>query len=680
MHKSHIPKSVRIYISLAGLFLILLFIMPRTGKFNYDYKKGSPWAYETLVAQFDFPILKTQEQLQTEMELAGSKVVPYFKYSGSIAADVLSAVKELNMGQFSYVRNEILTSLSAIYDKGILTEDAFSSTDKKPSTGNEVIFVQKDKRAFKSPAANVFTLASAKAKLYMDLSHYADKFNVDSLLTASGVDDCILPNLVYDKETTELVHAESVDFISPTSGFISSGQTIVSNGELITAEIYQMLESYKVEYEDSLGYSGPRFWLWLGNALLALLICFILFFSIVYTNPRIFESFNKYLYIMFIVTLSAVLAMTIERINPRMLYMVPFSLFALYLLAFFRRRVVLPVYIISLLPLLLFAHNGIELFTMNMVAGVLAMYIFQFFSRGWRQFLCAMIVFAAMVLTYFGFRLTNDLHSVTDWMIIFYVFAGSMLAVAGYPLIYLFEKLFGLLSSSKLMELCDTNNNKLLIDLAQKAPGTFQHCLQVMNMCDAAARSIDADVLLVRAGALYHDIGKTLNPQCFVENQNMGVDYHKNLTPLESSREITRHVDDGMALAEKNGLPEEVRKFIITHHGTTCVAYFYTKYVNEGGNPDDKELFTYKGIKPQTKEQVILMLCDTLEAASRTLKDNSPERFDNFVEKVVAGKTAEGQLDEADISLKELNTIKSVLKTYLAQIYHERIVYPTRKR
>ena len=273
-----------------------------------------------------------------------------------------------------------------------------------------------------------------------------------------------------------------------------------------------------------------------------------------------------------------------------------------------------------------------------------------------------MIVFAAMVLTYFGFRLTNDLHSVTDWMIIFYVFAGSMLAVAGYPLIYLFEKLFGLLSSSKLMELCDTNNNKLLIDLAQKAPGTFQHCLQVMNMCDAAARSIDADVLLVRAGALYHDIGKTLNPQCFVENQNMGVDYHKNLTPLESSREITRHVDDGMALAEKNGLPEEVRKFIITHHGTTCVAYFYTKYVNEGGNPDDKELFTYKGIKPQTKEQVILMLCDTLEAASRTLKDNSPERFDNFVEKVVAGKTAEGQLDEADISLKELNTIKSVLK------------------
>ncbi len=679
MHKSNIPTSVRVYLSLAGLFMILLLIMPRTGKFNYDYRKGAPWAYETLVAQFDFPILKTQEQIQTEMEIAGSKVVPYFKYSGIIASDVLSAVKATNLGRYGYVRNDILTSVGNIYEKGIMTEDAYSGAENK-SVGEDVIFVQKDKRAFKYPSSDVYTLGSAKTRLYRDLAEYRSEFNVDSLLTASGIDDLLLPNLIYDKETTDLVHAESVDFISPTSGFVNSGQTIVSKGELITGEIYQMLDSYRQEYEESLGYSGPRFLLWLGNALLALLMCFILFFSIVYTNPGIFDQSNKYLYIMFIVTFTAVLAMSIERIDPKMLYMVPFSISSLYLLAFFRKRVVLPVYIISLFPLLLFAHNGIELFTMNVVAGVLTMYIFQFFSRGWRQFICALIVFAAMTLTWIGFRLLNDLQSVTDWMKIFYIFIGSMLTVAGYPLIYLFEKIFGLLSSSRLQELCDTNANKLLGDLSQKAPGTFQHCLQVMNMCDAAARSIDADVLLVRAGALYHDIGKTANPQCFVENEARGFDYHANLTPLESAKEIIQHVADGVALADKYNLPAEVKEFIVTHHGTTSVAYFYTKYVNEGGSPEDLHLFTYPGHKPQTKEQVILMICDTLEAASRTLKENTPAVFDAFVEKIVSGKAAEGQLDEADITLREINIVKEVLKKYLGQIYHERIVYPTRKK
>ena len=222
-------------------------------------------------------------------------------------------------------------------------------------------------------------------------------------------------------------------------------------------------------------------------------------------------------------------------------------------------------------------------------------------------------------------------------------------------------------------------NNKLLRLLADKAPGTFQHCLQVMNLADAAARSIDANVLLVRAGALYHDIGKISNPQCFTENENPGVQYHAGLTVKESAQEIIRHVSDGLALADKHGLPDVIKEFIVSHHGTTCTGYFLTKYLNDGGNPDETAEFYYDGVKPVTKEQVILMVCDAVEAASRSLKDYSPESISALVDRIADGKAKENQFTDADISLRELNTLKEVIKSYLQQMYHSRVSYPKRK-
>jgi putative nucleotidyltransferase with HDIG domain len=253
-----------------------------------------------------------------------------------------------------------------------------------------------------------------------------------------------------------------------------------------------------------------------------------------------------------------------------------------------------------------------------------------------------------------------------------------MLSVAGYPLIYLFEKIFKLVSNSKLVELSDTSNS-LLRQLADKAPGTFQHSLQVMNLADAAARSIDANVPLIRAGALYHDIGKINNPQCFTENETPGVNYHAGLSLKESAQEIIRHVSDGLALAEKHGLPDVLKEFIQSHHGTTCTGYFYTRYLNEGGDPDDVQDFYYDGVKPMTKEQVILMICDAVEAASRSLKDYSKESISALVDRIVDGKAADGQLSDSAISLRELNIVKDVIKTYIQQMYHSRVSYPKRK-
>lgn len=674
MAKTGIPKEPKIYLSLFVLFLLLLFMMPRTGKFNYDYKKGSPWAYETLVAQVDFPVLKTAEQLQAEKDALGSSIVPYYKFSEDIARDALREAENVNYGLYSYMRPKVVQSLTDIYQRGVMADEA-SAREENFSSADEILFLQRDKRASKVPSSDIYTMSGARAKLLADLVRTFPDVRVDSVFRAIGLDETLQPNLLYDKETTDLVHAETVDYISPTQGFVNAGQLIVSKGEIVTAEIAQYLDSYKAEYEESLGYDGPRIFLWLGNGLISLALVLILFLSIFYTNPYIFKQMNKYVYLLFIFAVGSFAAFAFDRIDPSLLYLVPFSLTALYLLAFFRKRVVLPVYVISLLPLLIFAHNGVELFLLYLVSGVLTMFTFEFFSKGWLQFVMALISFGCMLLTFIGFRLVNDGSLLNDMWLMLYMFIGAFLTVAGYPLIYLFEKIFGLVSNSRLEELCDPNN-KLLRILAQKAPGTFQHSLQVMNLADAAARSIDANVLLVRAGAMYHDIGKTANPQCFIENESLGTKYHEGLSPRESAQMIIRHVTDGLALAAKYQLPEVVSDFILTHHGTTCTAFFYNKYMNEGGDEANAGDFYYNGKTPWTREQAIVMICDTIEAASRTLKDNTPETFDKFVENIVAAKINAGQLDNADISLKDLSRIKSVLKSYLGQIYHDRIAYP----
>ena len=315
---------------------------------------------------------------------------------------------------------------------------------------------------------------------------------------------------------------------------------------------------------------------------------------------------------------------------------------------------------------------------MYLVAGVVCILVFAFFNKGWLQFVTALIVFFAMAVVWTGFRLTDSLKGIGEYNTLLYLFFGSMLSVAGYPLIFLFEKMFKLVSTSKLVELSDTSNT-LLRELADKAPGTFQHSLQVMNLADAVARAIDANVPLIRTGALYHDVGKIANPQCFTENETPGVKYHSGLTPKESAQEIIRHVSDGLALAEKHSLPDVIKDFIRTHHGTTCTGYFYNQYLNEGGDPEDVKEFFYDGVKPTTKEQVILMLCDAVEAASRSLKDYSAESISALVDRIVDGKAGDGQLSDSDISLRELNTAREVMKSYLQQMYHSRVSYPKRR-
>lgn len=663
--------SLRIAFPLVIAFLLLVLLMPKGAKFAYDYHKGRSWKYETLYAQFDFPIYKTDEQIREERRNASTEAIPYYKYSEEIGAHNLHAAGTLDLGA---LRGAVISSLHAIYQKGVIPDDGGGHA------GAEVLYIQRDKRAVKYPLSEVYRLTEARARLLSDVSD-AGRANADSVLHANKVYDLLVPNLLYDEQTTELVRAEASTRISPTSGYVTAGQLIVQEDEIVTAEIAQMLDSYKREYEANVGYVGSPALMLLGNVLLALAILTLLYLAIYFNNPRIFAD-SRFPYLVSVFVLAVLVALILVRVNERALYLVPFALAALLLHAFMKNRVVVPVYVVSLLPLLVFSHDGAVLFVMNFVGGMVAILAFRRFHRGWQQFVMALILFAVMALVYLGFR-AADLVAGNFWRALLSLFIGAMLTVAGYPLIYLFERMFNLVSSSRLIELCDVSN-PLIRELEKKAPGTFQHSLQVMNMADTVARSIDANADLVRAGALYHDIGKMNNPLCFVENESLVVrdgapKYHTGMSPEQSARDIIRHVPDGVEIAQKHRLPGIIIDFIRSHHGTTTTGYFYGQFLRAGGDPALAGEFRYPGIKPQSKEQIILMLCDSVEAASRTLTKYTPEAYSDFVEGIVSGKMDEGQFDRADITISELGTVKEALKQYLAQIHHERVVYPKNK-
>ena len=671
MEKINFPKKFKVYLPLILIFVVLVFLMPRSSRFAYDYERGSTWQYETLIAQFDFPILKTDEQYQRELENAVSRVIPYYRYDAKAASKSADLLSVMDFGEMDTLRHVVGDAVSDIYTVGVLS----ASSDLDPEG---VVYVQKDRRAAKVPVSEVYTLDNAYRILKLRVAQACFGHNVDSLYAATGLDKIIGPNLVFDQQTTDLIHDESFDHISPTQGVGRSGLVIVSQGEIVTAEVEQLLDSYKAEFDANVGYSGPRPVQWAGNVLLSFFLVLLLFLAMYYCNSRIFEEFNKYLYLLMVFLLSAIGSSFVARTDPELFYMMPFLLIVFYQIAFFSRRMVFSVYFISLLPMLIMAPNGMELFVIYLVAGTVGILVFEYFNKGWLQFVTAFILFVVMTTVWLAFRLVEGM-AFTDYYTILSIAFGAVLSVAGYPLVYLFEKIFRLVSISKLVDLSDTSN-PLLRMLADKAPGTFQHSLQVMNLCDAVARSVEANVPLVRTAALYHDVGKIANPQCFTENETPGVKYHAELTAKESAIEIIRHVSDGVALAQKYGLPEIIIDFIRTHHGTTPAAYFLNTYLNSGGDPEDVADFYYDGVKPTTKEHVILMFCDAVEAASRSLKDYSPENISSLVDRIVDGKIADGQLVDADMTLREIATVKDTMKTYLQQMYHSRVAYPKRRQ
>lgn len=664
------------YRTLAIAFLIMMIFFPLEGNFKYKYKVGSPWNYETLEAPFDFPILKSESELQREHNQLSQVVVPYYQVDNMQLDNALKFLtnnyNEIDHDSFS----TLSTLIKSIYSKGIKGEQS-----QLGGANSNSLYLNNNGETEQKLWSDLFTPEMARE--YLRESLISGNYSFPSNFPIAEIVEKLpfTPNLHFDKSSTDKIHRAALDEISPTKGIIYTGEFIVAEGEIVTENVAQILDSYKSEYKKSVGYEGSVGSIYLGHILLILALFLLIYIAIYFSDYQILRKQNEFNFIITILVLNFVVAALARKFLPDYLYIIPMAVTSIYLYAFVLNRVVLPIYFISLLPLLLIMDNGEELFLIQAVAGAVAFITFSLNDRGWQQFLNALYILIAMVLVHVAYTLsvTGSYDFTLHGKVIIHLFINAILVVLFYHLVVILEKLFNMVATTSYRDWSDTDN-RLLRMLQQKAPGTFQHVLQVASMSERAIIAIGGNSKMVRAGALYHDIGKILNPQAFTENQDQGRNYHQGLTPKESASIIIKHVEDGLDLAKKYKLPQELTNFIRSHHGTSMTEYFYNTYCNNGGDPNDKEPFTYKGELPSTKEEAVVMIADAVEAASRSLKEYSEESISNLVDSVVYKRVTGNMLERADISLKEINTVKKVLKKILSEIYHARIAYPNIKR
>ncbi len=681
LNTKKILTSKAVYLGLVLAFAVMMFIFPNEGKFKYDYQRGRAWLYETLTAPMDFPLLKTPAELTEERNLVASKVIPYYNYDESVLNRVLHRLSiSANRNTVSdSIIGIISDDLKSVYQKGVMP--VRSNTDDENNVAfNELdlIFLQRSNSNSEVLESYVYDQPKAYRYIEANLRSVFPGLNADSLLQRLDIENIIEPNLFYDRATTEMLHKDAVDYISPTKGMIYTGQLIVSNGEIVTAEIEQILDSYKAEYLLNMGYSGNKWELILAHAIFLLAILLSLFIAVYLIDTSLFDRLNEFYFILFLMVFAFAITAVVHNISSLYMFFIPYSVFALYMMAFFRSKIIFPIYTLMILPLLIIDENGMKLFWLNLFAGWIAIISFKFLNRGWLQFMNALMIYIAMIVVEIAFRLVESEGMAGFDITALYLFLNALFIVATYPLVYLLEKIFMLVSISTLRDLSDTNS-PLLQELAKKAPGTFQHSLQVANLAERAVAAIHGNATLVKVGALYHDVGKMNNPQCFIENEAPGIHYHATLSLIESAQMIIKHVPDGAELAKKYHLPQMVIDFITSHHGQSQTLYFYNKYCNDGGDPSQIDKFTYKGTLPTTCEQVTVMMADAVEAASRSLKDYSKESISELVDRILSQRISDSQLAMADISIREINIIKDVFKKHLGEIYHARIVYPKKE-
>jgi len=670
-------KSYKIWLPLLVLIAVLTLIMPRNGKFEYVYAKGGQWNYPTLRAAFDFPILKTTEQLEEEKEAALANRQLYYSYSPAVWTSISEQIRNTDNEDAQFA-HKLIQTLLPMYEKGVIDKNDAAMT----GNGSDILVlnIQRDKKVLKVPYPELYTVDRVLEAVHLAFSEQYVARTVDSLLQQYKILYSLVPNVTLDQKMTDNVNKEKMAAISPSLGLFKSGNVIVSTGDTVTADIEQILNSYKVEFEESVGYQGPKYLIWLGNLGMAVILVISLFVLISFSRQNLLHRRNEFYFILTLFFLCSLVTVIVSRLGNDMYLIVPYPVFALFLMAFYRRRFVMPLYMIMTLPILICAKWGAaQLYIHFLFGGFIAVQTFSYWNRGWKQFIASLFTFVAMLLVYMDYKLLGGTMNTASYTDVVYIFLSALFCILAYPLVYLFEICFNLVSSARLIDLADTNG-EVLRNLARKAPGTFQHSIAVMNMAEYAGRSVEANIPLLRAGALYHDLGKMMCPQNFVENQNGEYSGNEEKSVKERAQSIISHVADGLAIAEKYSLPKVVVDFIATHHGTTYTGYFYNKYLNEGGDPEDVSEFFYTGPKPSTREQVILMLCDSVEAASRTINDYSPEAVSKFVDSIYAGKYHDGQFGNADITLRELDTVSQAIKDYLVQSHHQRIAYPNIKK
>jgi cyclic-di-AMP phosphodiesterase PgpH len=664
--------------------IILVVILPKEGKFKFEFSKGKPWMHPNLIAPFDFAILKTQQELEAERQQLLKDLIPYFKVDTGVAVrqrDILinnferswkENYKSENLNSDKKLKN--LNTCLIIYDSvmalGIIEMNEI--IENRPA--DYKIYAIKNNVAKEKTIGQFFTIRSADTFIQQKIGSFGQ---IDHNLIISVLEASLVQTLKFDQETTEKEKESLLKNISITRGMIQTGELIISQGELISNDKLQLLESLRVEYESKLGSSYNYAGIIAGQFILLAVSMFSLFLFLLFFRKEIFNDQKKVVMILLLIVSMVVATAFVVKFNPEYVYIIPVCLVPIIVGIFNDTRLALFSHLITIILTGLIVPNSYEFVFLQLFAGIVTILSIVRLERRSQFFLIGLMVFITYSIIYIGMTLIKEgsIKEINNFY--FALFGGSaFLTFFSYPLIYIFERIFGLITDVRLLELSNTNN-KLLRELALKAPGTFQHSMQMANLAEEAVLEIGGNTLLLRTGAMYHDVGKINEPLFFIENQTTGLNPHDELTHEESAAVIIDHVIKGVEKARHYKLPEQIIDFIRTHHGTRKTEYFYS--LAKKANPDeeiDPKIFTYPGPEPFSKETAVLMMADVVEASSRTMKKPDEQTIHNLVENAIDKQITGHQFDNADITLRDIRKIKKIFKKKLMNIYHLRIDYP----
>lgn len=672
-HQSNIYKYV---LYLVSVFFIVFFF-PKGGKFKYEFQKGKTWQYENLNAPFDFSIKKTKEDIAQEKVAIINRQLKYFIYNKDVVEEVRSEfetefIKTFNSENVNSVQQSILKDfgfniLNELYVNGLLSNDI---KEKKTTS----FYLVKQREAEKIAFGNIYELnevANVVKKMLQEqeLDEYVPVFS-------RLIENVVRPNVFYDKALSIKAQEDELSKISHTRGTIDEGMLVIAKGEVVEADNFKILNSLKEEFESELWNTKNYYFILFGYTVLVALVLIMLFLFLRKYRSEIFTNNTKVTFIFFNILLMVFITTLVVKYKEIYVFIVPLCVLPIILKTFFDARLGLFVHVLTVLILGFVVPNSFEYIFLQNVAGIVTILTVSEMHKRTNLFISVGQITLIYMLGYLAFHIIHEgaLDNIELMTLVVFLLNGIITLAFAQPLIYVYEKLFGLVSDVSLLELSDTNS-KLLKELSNKAPGTFHHSLQVANLAEAAANEIGANAMLVRVGALYHDIGKMNNPTYFTENQVTNVNPHDELAPQKSATIIINHVIDGIELARKNKLPDRIIDFIRTHHGTSTVYYFYKKEQESNEDVAQKD-FSYKGPIPFSKETAILMMADAIEAASKSLKNPTYKIIDDFVDKIITGQMQANQFLNADITFKEIEAVKKVLKQKLINIYHLRVEYP----
>ncbi len=653
---------------------VIVYFFPKSDRFKYDYSQGEPWEYETLYAPFSFAILKDKKELEQEKRDAIEQTPRHF-YRNAVNQEEIMRLYDESVK--SVLPDSIYTSIASkylrtarsfvekVYTEGYL-EDLQGLTDSHP------IVLKQDGELVQLTYGELVL----PEELQQDLNTIFSGFQNDiKPILSRRLLVLMQPNIFYDQELTDLNIKSEVDKILPTRGLIAQNSRIIAQGEIVEGDKLQILNTLNNTYESQTWSDSQYNWKLVGYLVLIGMALTMLMLFIHKYRFEVYNSNKKLLFIYFNLCLFVVLTAFVVKIDADYVYIVPVCMLPLIIKAFFDARLGLFCHVIIIFVLSFVVPYSGEYLFLQMMAGIVTILSGKEIYKRANLFITVGQIVTVYFISYFAFYAVYQ-GGVIGWewsRVIFFILCGlAMLFV--WPLIYVFEKIFNLVSDVSLLELSDTNS-KLLKELSNKAPGTFHHSLNVANIAETAANEIGANSMLVRVGALYHDIGKMSNPTYFTENQGNGINPHDDLDPEESAQIIIGHIINGIELAKKYNLPDRIIDFIRTHHGDSVVYYFYKK-AQEENQEVDKSLYSYPGPRPYSPETAILMIADSVEAASKSLKAPSSVAIDKLVESIINSQMAAGQFLNADITFKQLELIKAVIKKKLASMYHLRIEYP----